>query len=110
MKSRGSTWERIRFFFELHWIKIVIIVTLLISIGWPVLALSRIDSYQRTYLMALFAMTPIQSILYAGVFILMLYWLHYGGGSFSKMSTAAVRGDNVNVKWHDVIGMEEASD
>src|SRR6185295_7408863 len=81
---------------------------LVASIVWPIFALSKIDSYQRTYLMALFAMTPIQSILYAGIFIAMLYWLHYGGGSFSKLDKSTVKSNNVKVKWDDVIGMEEA--
>jgi ATP-dependent metalloprotease FtsH len=108
MKHRRSFLERIKLFFELHWVKAVIVVTLLASIIWPVYALAKIDSYQRTYLMALFAMTPIQSILYAGIFIAMLYWLHYGGGSFSKMSKSTVKSKEVRVRWDDVIGMEEA--
>jgi cell division protease FtsH len=95
-------------FLELHWVKVVLVIGLAVSILWPVVALMQIDSYQRTYLMALFAMTPIQSILYAGIFIAMLYWLHYGGGSFSKMSKGKVKGDQVNVRWDEVIGMEEA--
>ncbi|MBI4354293.1 MAG: AAA family ATPase, partial [Candidatus Omnitrophica bacterium] len=33
---------------------------------------------------------------------------HYGGGSFSKIAKGRVKGDQVNVKWDEVIGMEEA--
>jgi cell division protease FtsH len=95
-------------FWELHWIKATIIVFLVLSIIWPIYALMKIDSYQRTYLMALFAMTPIQSILYAGIFMAFMYWLHYGSGSFSKISKSSVKSNQVNVKWADVIGMEEA--
>ena len=108
MKYKRSLTESIRLFFELHWVKIAVALTLVGSILWPVYALAKIDSYQRTYLMALFAMTPIQSILYAGIFIVMLYWLHYGGGSFSKISKGRVKSHQVNVKWDEVIGMEEA--
>ncbi|MBI3321763.1 MAG: AAA family ATPase [Candidatus Omnitrophica bacterium] len=108
MKRQRTALEKLRILWELHWIKVALAIGLAISLVWPVLALSQIDSYQRTYLMALFAMTPIQSILYAGIFILMLYWLHYGGGSFSKISKGRVKGDQINVKWSDVIGMEEA--
>ncbi len=99
---------KLRLFFELHWVKIVIVVGLIISIIWPVYAMMKIDSYQRTYLMALFAMTPIQSILYAGIFMGFMYWLHYGGGSFSKLSKSVVSGAQINVRWDTVIGMEEA--
>ncbi len=97
-----------RLFWELHWVKLAILLGLLASIIWPVLALMQIDSYQRTYLLALFAMTPIQSILYAGIFMGFMYWLHYGGGSFGKINKSAVKGDEVNVKWDQVIGMDEA--
>ncbi|OGX39335.1 MAG: hypothetical protein A3C53_01890 [Omnitrophica WOR_2 bacterium RIFCSPHIGHO2_02_FULL_68_15] len=108
MKRRRNPIESIRLFFELHWVKVLLVVLCIASIVWPVYALMKIDSYQRTYLMALFAMTPIQSILYAGIFIMMLYWLHYGGGSFSKISKSTIKGNQVNVKWAEVIGMEEA--
>ncbi len=108
MKRRRNPIESIRLFFELHWVKLLLVVLTIASIVWPAYALMKIDSYQRTYLMALFAMTPIQSILYAGIFIMMLYWLHYGGGSFSKISKSTIKGNQVNIKWADVIGMEEA--
>ena len=108
MKRPRTPVEKIRLFFELHWIQLVLIIGLVISIVWPIYALMKIDSYQRTYLMALFAMTPIQSILYAGIFMLFMYWLHYGGGSFSKISKEKVKSDQVNVRWDEVIGMEEA--
>ena len=107
MKRPRSFLEQVRLFFELHWIKIALIAGLILSIIWPIYALMKIDSYQRTYLMALFAMTPIQSILYAGIFIIMLYWLHYGSGSFSKISKTTVKAQQIKIRWDDVIGMEE---
>jgi len=108
MKRRRSFLDTLRVLWDLHWIKAAIIIVLLASIAWPIYALMGIDSYQRTYLMALFAMTPIQSIIYTGIFVVMLYWLHYGGGSFSKMGKSQVKSDQVNIKWDEVIGMEEA--
>ncbi len=108
MKHRRSWLESIRLWFEIHWVMIAIVVVLLLAIIWPIVALSGIDSYQRTYIMAFFSLTPLQSILYAGIFVAMMFWLHYGGGSFSKMSKSRIKGDQVNVKWDEVIGMEEA--
>jgi len=108
MKRGPSAWQAVRLFFELHWIKILIVTILLGSIIWPIVTLMSIDSYQRTYLVALFSMTPIQSIVYGGFFVAMLWWLHYGGGSFAKMSKSQVKGSRVNVKWDEVIGLEEA--
>ena len=108
MKRRRSFFEQIRLFIEIHWIKAAIILVMVASIVWPVLTLKSIDSYQRTYLIAVLSMTPIQSIMGAVFFVMFLYWLHYGGGSFSKLSKSAVKGEQVNVKWDSVIGMEEA--
>ena len=108
MPRPKSLLARLRLFFELYWVAIVIALVLIASIVWPIVALATIDSYQRTYLMALFAMTPIQSILYSGIFVVMMYWLYYGGGSFSKIAKGRVKGDQVNVRWDEVIGMSEA--
>ncbi len=108
MKRPVSFNDRVRIFFELHWIKLAIILTMLISVLWPIQAFMALDSYQRTYLLAFTSMLPLQSIIYAGVFIVMLYWLHYGGGSFSKLNKSRVRSDHINVRWSEVIGMEEA--
>lgn len=108
MKRPRNPFETIRLFFEIHWVKLVVAIVLLVSIVWPVLALLQIDSYQRTYLMALFAMTPIQSLIYAGFFIVMLQWLHYGGGSAGKLNKSLIKGQQINIKWDDVIGMDEA--
>ena len=85
----------------------VVLVTIF-SIVWPVKAFLDLDSYQRTYLLALASTFPIQAGLSAGIFVAFLWWLHYGGGSFSKMSKSQIKSDQVNVRWDHVIGMEEA--
>ena len=108
MKRPQSWRQRLFLFFELHWVMLLVVATLVISIVWPLVALMSLDSYQRTYLLTLLSMTPIQSILYGGIFVAMLWWLHYGGGSFTKLSKGRVTSDQVNVHWNEVIGMEEA--
>ena len=86
MKRRINAFGQIRLFVEIHWVKLLIGGILVGAILWPIITLMNIDSYQRTYLVALFSMTPIQSIVYGGFFVAMLWWLHYGGGSFSKIT------------------------
>ncbi|MBI4341493.1 MAG: AAA family ATPase [Candidatus Omnitrophica bacterium] len=108
MKRRRSWLQAIKLFLEIHWVKFVLVIVLVASVVWPILTLQGIDSYQRTYLVAVLSMTPLQSIMGAVFFVALLYWLHYGGGSFSKMNKSLVKGQQVNVKWDDVIGMEEA--
>ncbi len=108
MKKRIPFLRKLRLLWELHWVKLACLVVMLVSLLLPVFVLSKIDSYQRLYIMALLSIFPIEAILSAAFFVVFLYWLHYGGGSFSKMNKAMVRGDQVNVHWDQVIGMEEA--
>ena len=107
-KRRRSFITQLRLLWELHWVKAVCLLVLLGTIVLPVFTLGKLDSYQRLYILALLSIFPIEAILSAASFVAFLYWLHYGGGSFSKMSKGMVKGDEVNVRWQDVIGMEEA--
>ncbi len=99
--------KNIKYFFIRHWVKFAVLVTLLLSIALPWAVLGRIDSYQRIYLIAWLSLMPIQSIVSAVVFVVLLYWLHYGGG-FQKIGSKKVKTNVVNIKWNDVIGMEQA--
>jgi cell division protease FtsH len=108
MKPRKGLGIKLRLFFEMHKITMAVVIFVALSVAWPVIVISKLDSYQQSYLWALFSMGPIQSIIYGGIFVLMLFWLHYGGGSFSKMSKARIKSESVNVKWDEVIGLEEA--
>lgn len=100
--------RKFRFFLEMHWAKIVVALVLLASIALPTFVLSLIDSYQRLYIIALLSIFPIEAIMSAGFFVAFLYWLHYGGGSFSKLNKKTISSDQTNVKWDQVIGMDEA--
>ncbi len=101
-------WKRkLKIFLGDHWIKLAIFLVLVVSICLPWAVLSMVDSYQRIYLLAWLSIMPIQSIVSAGIFVCLLYWLHYGGG-FTKMTKKAISTENVSVQWSDVIGMEQA--
>ena len=78
MKRVGSFSDRFKLFFELHWIKITIILIVLASILWPVFAIGRLDSYQRDYIMAFTSLTPMQSILAAVAFVFLYQYFLFG--------------------------------
>ncbi|HEX9780071.1 MAG TPA: AAA family ATPase [bacterium] len=101
---------KVRLFVELHKIKMLIVAGLLLAVFWPVFTITRLDSYQQTYLWAIFSMAPIQSAIYGGIFVAMLFWLHYGGGSASRLAKSEVAGEKINVKWSEVIGLDEAKE
>lgn len=100
--------ERLQLFWEMHWIKVILGLILIGAIIWPIFTLSNIDSYQRTYLLALMSMTPLQSIFYTALFGVMIWYIHYGGVGFGKTNTKKTKANTVNVKWDDVVGMDEA--
>ena len=108
MEKTPELVKKFRLFWELHWVKVVCALVLVGAILLPVVVLSRIDSYQRLYIVALLSIFPIEAIMSAGFFVFFLYWLHYGGGSFSKISKGMVKGEQIHVRWDEVIGMEEA--
>ncbi len=106
--KKMNWFRRLRLMGELYWMIAVIILVLLASLVWPAIALSGLDSYQRKYFMVLLSLTPLQSILYGGIFVAMMWWLYYGGGSFSKLTKSRIQAKNINIRWDEVIGMEEA--
>ena len=109
MKTSVGWSKKFGFFWELHWVKAVCALVFVASLLLPAMVLSKIDSYQRLYLVALLSIFPLEAIISAASFVVFLYWLHYGGGmSFTKLKKNLVRAGDVNVKWDDVIGLEAA--
>jgi len=101
-------WKRkFKVFFLDHWIKVAVVVFLAGAIWIPWTVLSLIDSYQRIYMLAWLSIMPIQAVLHSAIFVILLYWLHYGGG-FSKLKKKKVDAEEVSIHWDDVIGMEQA--
>jgi cell division protease FtsH len=99
--------KNLKYFWIRHWKIIAMILFLFLAIALPWAVLSRIDSYQRIYLIAWLSLMPIQTIISTLLFIVGLYWLHYGGG-FQKIGSKKVKTSEVKIKWDDVIGMEQA--
>ena len=108
MKRQQNFSEKIQLFFELHWIKLIGVVVLILSIAWPTITLLGMDSYQRQYLYAMVSLTPIQSIIYTIPFIGGYWWLFSGGMGIGKLSKNAIKPGQINIHWNDVIGLEEA--
>ena len=111
MKPRRSVLATFKLFAIVHWVKIAVGLVLLASILWPVFAISRLDSYQRDYIMAFTSLTPLQSILAAVAFVFLYQYFLFGGRGFGGLTTlspneASRRG--MRVPWNEVIGMDEA--
>ena len=100
-------WRKLRFFFELHWIKVVVVLVLIGSVAWPAYLLGQLDQYQRLYIMTLISTTPASAILGAVAFVFLYQYFLFGGGGFTKMNKSSIKGAKVGIRWTDVVGMEE---
>jgi len=110
-KPKRRLLESIRLFWDLHWVKFAVVGVLMLSILWPVYTVTRLDSYQQTYMWALLSMGPIQAIMAAVSFVFLYQYFLFGNrglGSISNLTGSAVNPEISKVRWNDVIGMEEA--
>ncbi len=87
----------------------VLIAALFISATvFGIILLFQLDPYHRISLLANMMLWIPLGAFNTVIFVIFLYWLHYGGGSFAKFTTKSVKSSEVQVKWDDVVGMEEA--
>ena len=113
--------KKIRMFFRLHWIKVVVafcLVVLVASlIGFISVGMNEwgsIDAISKQHTVAAFPfqlyLSVITGIFSAFVFGLMWIYFMQGGAarSFTQTGKTSVKDKEIGVYWHDVIGMEEA--
>jgi len=112
-------WKKIKFFFSLHWMKIILgLVVLSLLTGFIILMVNGIHAWQnasRFMKQQQLAMMPIQmfSFLILGivqgcVFVFLYSQVLFKRGMGSGQKKKAIRGEDVKIYWNDVIGMEEA--
>jgi len=116
-------WKKIKLFLSMYWMRILIIsgiaaltISLIFFIASGIKAWKDADPYLRQSQMA---MAPIQlymqlvmSIFFGMIYTLMWYWLMFkkGAGSFTHTKKKSVSGEEINITWNDVIGMDEAKE
>ncbi len=98
--------RKLRLFWWNHWVKIVVVGWTFFIFWVPFAALSSIDSYQRSYMVAWLSTMGLQATISAVIFVVLYSWVLQGG--LQKLKKKQVRSEGVNVRWDDVIGMEGA--
>lgn len=92
-------------YFKMYWVKIAIAMAVLLLIALAVIGLNSLESYYRNITLATMPVNLLMVAMNAVIFVYM-YMIFMRGG-FSKLSQKLrVHGEFVNVKWSDVIGME----
>ena len=100
------TVRRFQMYLMMHWIKILIIFTVIILVILSIWGLASLESFYRHLTIAQMPVTLLLSGIHAGIFVFM-YMIFLRGG-FTSIKQAAIKGENVNVHWGDVIGIDEA--
>ncbi|HXV19314.1 MAG TPA: AAA family ATPase [Candidatus Omnitrophota bacterium] len=99
-------WRRLKLFWWNHWVKIVVIFWVIFIFWIPIAALSSIDSYQRSYMVAWLSTMGLQATISAVIFVVLYSWVLQGG--LQKLRKKQVKSEGVNIRWDDVIGMDNA--
>ncbi|OGX16476.1 MAG: hypothetical protein A2166_01170 [Omnitrophica WOR_2 bacterium RBG_13_41_10] len=109
--------KKIRIYLKLHWVKILII-SLLAIIGLfttivmiaGVQAMLNLESFykqlQFSSVPLQFFLSVITAIIFASIYTVFNYWFFFGGG-MTKLGQKRIKSQEVNIKWDEVIGMEE---
>jgi cell division protease FtsH len=98
--------KQVKYFFIEHWVKILVIggvIFLLVAAVW---GLSTLESFYRHMTLATLPLQILVVALNAMIFVYMYMTVFRGG--FSKLEKGLIKGEEVNVTFKDVIGIDEA--
>lgn len=108
-------------YLRMYWIRIIVItliVTLAISLVWVVIvgikAWNEAESYLRQSQLAMIPMQLylqiIMAFIFGIVYTYLWYWLFMkrGAQSMTQNAKKSISGEELGIKWDDVIGMDEA--
>ena len=95
-------------YIKMYWIRMtIILVTILVTV-LAVWGLMSLESFYRKITLATMPINLIMVALNATIFLFMYMMFMQGG--LAKVSKSAIKGELVNVKWDDVIGMEDVKE
>ncbi len=98
--------RKLKMFFYDNWGKILIVVVGLLLLVLTIVGLSRLESFYRNMTIATLPMQMLFACINAIVFV--GAYMYFMRGGFSKMKKKKIEAKNINVKFSDVIGLEEA--
>jgi cell division protease FtsH len=100
-------WQKIKIFIKKNWIAVTIGVLIVISVFLPIIYLSTMEANTRRYIIGINMASMPWMLIQTVIFVGLLYFLQYSGG-FAKFKKTKIRAENVNVRFSDIIGLEQA--
>lgn len=104
----NMTLRRLKMHFMMHWLKIAISSAIIILLILAIWGMASLESFYRHLTLAQMPLSILLAGLNAGIFVFM-YMIFLRGG-FTKIKQTAIKGRQVNVRWSDVIGIDEAKE
>ena len=98
--------KKLKMFWKMHWVMFVIAIAVVFIVIMAVIGLMSLESFYRNITLATMPINLIMVALNATIFVFM--YMTFMRGGMAKISKSTIKGELVNVKWSDVIGMEEA--
>ena len=97
-----------RFMMYLKMYRMIIIVAFVVTllIVLSIIGLNSLESFYRKMTLATMPVQFLMAGIHAGIFVFM--YLIFLRGGFAKLDKAPIKGKDIQVKWKDIIGMEDA--
>lgn len=97
-----------RFLMYLKMYKVFIIVAFLLVglLVATVIGLSSLESFYRKMMIATMPLQLLMAGIHAGIFVFM--YLVFLRGGFAKLDKAPIKGKGIDIRWKDVIGLDDA--
>ena len=103
-----NKWRRWKLFFMDHWLKAAIILASALLIIASIWGMASLESYYRNITLAQLPLQILMVIINSVIFVYMYMMVFQSG--FSKMGNKKIKSNEVNIKFSDVIGIDEAKD
>ena len=100
--------RRWKLFWMDHWVKISIIIGSVVLIAFSFIGMASLESYYRNITLAQLPLQILMVILNSVIFVYLYMFIFRGG--FAKLDKKNIKANEVNVKFSDVIGIDEAKD
>lgn len=97
-----------RFIMYFRMYKVIIIIVFLVSLllVFTVIGLRSLESFYRKMTLATMPLQFLMAGIHAAIFVFM--YLVFLRGGFAKLDKAPIKGRDVDIRWRDVIGLENA--
>ena len=99
-------WFKLKLFFRRHWLVLSIIAITLAAVVFPIWYLAGVEENTRRYIISMNVASMPWMVLNTVIFVGFLYLMQAGG--FSALKKSKVDAGAVNIRFSDIVGLEEA--